>query len=420
MKRGGSRAGRWSARRAGASSPYVLVATILRGNGTTGVETHARETLENLEGAGAHGELVTPFSWANPLASLVFAPRVLLDKLLPAVGVAWNRWSHAAFLRAALSRRLRDRSDVVVYAQCPVSALAALRARHSPAQRVVLAVHFNLSQADEWADRGMIRRGGLTYRSIQRLEKRVLTSVDGLVFVSQAALAEVRSTVAGTEHVPAAVIPNFRCDDVQVRDPGLQPPADLVTVGSLQSRKNHIYLVEVIAEAAKLGRRCSLDIIGEGETRQSLVDLAQQLGVLDDIHFLGSQSNPRALMPGYKLYVHTALQEAFGIVLIEAMAAGLPVLAGRVGGVPEVLDEGRAGWFWPLDDPAAAARILVGHLNDPDGLARAGKAARARFLDCYTSQRVVPALVEFLVSPTSSPAADAVNGVGTAETLTTP
>jgi glycosyltransferase involved in cell wall biosynthesis len=248
----------------------------------------------------------------------------------------------------------------------------------------------------------------------------MLTSVDGLVFVSLAALAEVRTNVVGTEQVPAAVIPNFLCDDIQFRDPRLELPADLVTVGSLQSRKNHIYLLEVLAEAAKLGRRCTLDIIGEGETRESLVALAEQLGVQDDVRFLGSQANPRAHLPGYKLYVHTALREAFGIVLIEAMAAGLPVLAGRVGGIPEVLDEGRAGWFWPLDDPAAAARILVGILDDPDGLARAGRTARARFLACYTPEQVIPALAEFLISLTSPPASGSATEVATDRTLTGP
>lgn len=380
----------------------VVVATVLRGGGSTGVETHIREVVEYLGKFGTPTELVTSFSGGGHVASVVCAPRALIRKVLPAASVVWYRWSHALCLAGALRRRLRrlaDEPGTVVYAQCPVSAYVALRARRSPQQKVVLAVHFNVSQADEWADRGMIPRQGRTFNAIRRLEQRVLTSVDGLVFVSQATLADVGAHVTGLDQTPIAVIPNFRCDTSQERDPRLDPPADLVTVGSLEYRKNHAFLLDVLAEATKLGSRYSLDVVGDGEDREALTRRAQALGLSDRVRFLGYQSDPRSLLPGHRMYVHAARHEACPIAVIEAMAAGLPVLAGPVGGIPELLDHGHAGHFWPLDDPTDAARILVGLLGDTESLVLSGQAARRRFVDTYRPEQVVPMLARFLSSP---------------------
>ena len=101
-------------------------------------------------------------------------------------------------------------------------------------------------------------------------------------------------------------------------------------------------------------RNYSLDVIGDGPLRHALTHRAEDLGIAGNVRFLGARDDVRAQLPGHRLYVHSARREAFGICLIEAMAAGLPVLATPVGGIPEVLDGGRAGALWPLDDPAEA------------------------------------------------------------------
>jgi len=381
----------------GASPPPTLVATILRGGGSTGVEAHVTEALAELDRAGIPAELITSFAWFRPLAMAWYAPRRLLDKIAPTASVVWYRWSHGAALRRALARRLRDEPAAVVYAQCPVSARAALRVRRGPSQRVVMAVHFNVSQADEWAQKGKISSDGHTFRAIRRLEAEVLTSVDALVYVSRAVQADVAHHVVGVERVPSVVIPNFISDAARERAPALPPPADLVTVGSLEPRKNHGFLLEVLAEAARQGLRLSLDVIGDGSSRQALVQRAHELGVAGDVHFLGNRSDVRALLPGHRLYVHAALYEALPVSLIEAMSAGLAVLAAPVGGIPEMLDGGRAGAFWPLDDAKEAARILLGLLEDPFALARAGASSRARFVEAYSARTVGPRLVQFLL-----------------------
>ncbi len=107
-----------------------------------------------------------------------------------------------------------------------------------------------------------------------------------------------------------------------------------MTVGALEPRKNHAFLLDVLAETARQGRRCSLDIVGEGSSHQELARRAAQLGLTPDVHFLGNRTDVRALLPGHRLYVHAAHHESFGISLIEAMSAGLPVLPLRWAAFP--------------------------------------------------------------------------------------
>ena len=173
------------------------------------------------------------------------------------------------FLHRALRRALREAGECVIYAQEPLAARAALQARRGPHQRVVLAVHFRTSQADEWANMGMIRPGGTVFRSIRQVEREVIPQVDGLMYVSEWARQAVLGWLPEAAAVPATVIDNFVASPAAA-DPGQQPLGDLVTMGGLEPVKNHRYLLEILAEAGRAGRRLTLDVYGDGLLRQDL------------------------------------------------------------------------------------------------------------------------------------------------------
>src|SRR5215472_3553545 len=168
------------------SSLPVVVATILRGDGITGVDTHIRQVRRYLDESGTACTLVTPFSWGRLLTYPVFGLRTLVvQRFSRSASVAWYLHWHEVFLRRALRRRLAEVGDCVVYAQDTRAARAALRTRRGPHQRVVMAVHLRISNADEWADKKEIKRGGSVFRAIRRLERQVFPQVDGLVYVSR-------------------------------------------------------------------------------------------------------------------------------------------------------------------------------------------------------------------------------------------
>jgi glycosyltransferase involved in cell wall biosynthesis len=373
--------------------PEILIATVMRHNGGSGLQSHVRTFDGYLRDSGRHVSIVSPFAARSPFVLPMFAARLGIRPASRAAAVWWHQYWHAHYLKAALTTQLARRPDSVIYAQCPISAGVALQVRTT--QPVVMVAHFNISQADEWADEGEIPRDGRMFRSIRSFEDRVLTGLDGIVYVSEFTRAGLEDRLPALKHLPAAVVPNAVASGSNTTGRPT-PRADLITVGRLDSRKNQRYLLEILAAARKQGRRYTLSIIGGGSDRPVLEARAAELGVADQVTFLGYQPNPRGLMREHKVYCHTSTTESFGIVLVEAMSEGLPVITSAVGGIPEVIRPGVDGLFWPLDDAAKAAELLIGLLDDPAAQARLAAGGQARAEAEYSAKVVGGRLAGFL------------------------
>ena len=380
----------------------LAIASILREHGVTGVQTHVQQLLAHVQQTGAQAMLLTPYSWARPLTYPVFGLRLLLERLSHSASVIWYRRGHEVFLYQALSRILGTLGPCVVYAQGPVEARAALRARKGLHQRVVMAVHFKTSQADEWCNTETfpIKHGGWVYRGIRRAERKTILQLDGLLYVSHWARGALLSWLPEAAEVPDIVVGNFTSPLHPEPQPGRM--ADLVSTGGLDSVKNHAFLLDVLAEAKRGGRRLTLDVYGEGVLRSELEGKTRSLGLEDQVRWRGFRRDVREFLPGYRVYVHASYSETSSLAIIEAMAAGLPVVAGHIGGLQELLDEGVEGRFWPLDDPERAAAILLELLDDEEARLAAAEAARKRFSRDYDASVVVPRLLAFLTGGTSS------------------
>ena len=374
---------------------HIVIASMLREEGRTGVHTHVRQLRGYLAGRGAPAAIVTPFSWSAPLAVPVFGLRYPVALCNKPAGVAWYRPWHSVFLTRALRRSLAQTDECVIYAQDPLAARAALRARQGPHQRVALAVHFRISQSDEWADKHQLERGDAVYRAIRRVEREVLPAVDGIVFVSEWARDALVRWCPEVDAVPYAVITNF----VKAHD--APPPgerlADLVTIGHLEPVKNHRYLLDILAEARRRGRAVSLDIFGEGPLRRELVEQIRSLRLQDQVRLRGFRTDVRELLPRYQAYAHTSYSESSSLAIIESMAAGLPILAAAIGPIAELCDDGVEARFWPLDDPGRAAAIMLELLDDDRARRAASEAATDRFRRDFDAEIVAPRLRSFLL-----------------------
>jgi len=366
------------------TTPTVIVASLMRLEGATGVQTHMREFVAYLRQQGLPFEVATPFhALTMPLLMVLIALRHVLEWAWKPGAVALYRTGHAALLWCRLWVLLRRHANCVVYAQCPVSARVALRLRRHPSQRVVMVVHFNVSQADEWVGKGMLHRGSWLDRRIRALELAVLSRVQGLVFVSAFMQRELSHIWPGIHAVSAAIIPNFVKPLAGVAPlPGMAG-RDLVNIGTLEPRKNQGFLLDVVAEARRRGRALTLTLVGDGPDRARLTQRTQELGLEDAVCFTGFSPQGRDHIPGHRLYVHAAVMETQGIVLLEAMSAGVPVIAAHVGGIPEVFDEAVQGRFWPLDDVSKACDILLAVMDDEPRRQSMGQAALGRFAERF-------------------------------------
>jgi glycosyltransferase involved in cell wall biosynthesis len=374
----------------------LILATTLREEGETGVHTHIRQLQRYLSERDKDMILITPLSRHRVAASMVFAINSVLRRCSGSATVVWYLYWHELFLRKALRRHLAKAGACTIYAQSPTAARAALGARRGPQQRVIMAVHFMTSYADEFAAQ-YIKRDGRTFQSIRRAEKETIPQVDGIIYVSGPARKALLAWLPAAESVSSAVINNFVAplSPTPIRvDRG-----DLVNVGSLGPLKNQRFLLEVLAAANLAGKRLTLDVFGDGPFRAELSQLARSLGLERQVRWHGFQRNVRELLPGFKVYVHSSISEsAVPLAIIEAMAAGLPVVAGNVGGISELGEDRPEVRFWPLTDPVEAAAILIQLLHSEPARLEAANAARARFYRDFDARIVCSKLVSFLLA----------------------
>jgi glycosyltransferase involved in cell wall biosynthesis len=375
----------------------LIIATILREEGVTGVHTHVRQLQRYLAKQDMAAALVTPSSRRRLMAAPVFGVSSVLRWCSGSATVVWYLYWHEAFLRNALRRRLAEVGECVVYAQSPTAARAALRARYGPHQRVVMAVHFMTSYADEFAA-DYIKKDGKVFQAIRQFERETIPLVDGIVYVSNAVRSALLAWLPEAVSAPSAVINNFVASSSS--SPCQEPCGDLVSIGALRPLKNHRFLLEILSEVKRTGRSITLDVFGDGPSRKELEQLTRSLGLENQVRWRGFRQDVRKLMSGYKIYVHTSYSEAHPLAIVEAMAAGLPIIAGDVGGISEMGDNGLEIRFWPLDDPAKAAAVLLELLDCEPLRLKAASAAASRFKRDFDADVVGARLLAFLLGGT--------------------
>ena len=173
--------------------------------------------------------------------------------------------------------------------------------------------------------------------------------------------------------------------------------AVILAVGRLSEEKGHADLIRAAAILSGTPGvpRFRVVILGDGPEREPMLQLATKLGVTQRIKLAGFQ---RETAPYYAMATLVAVpshSEGSPNVVLEAMAAGLPVVANQVGGVPEILDEGATGLMVPPRSPEAMAGAIEKVLTDEELRSRLGASARARVEASYTPAAYRRALVEF-------------------------
>ncbi len=176
------------------------------------------------------------------------------------------------------------------------------------------------------------------------------------------------------------------------RPPGVTCPPDAIVVGSvgwLTAVKGHRFLIEAIARLKPSHPRLHLLIVGSGGLREEYEALARKLGVGEAVQLLGEREDVPDCLAAMDLFVLPSLNEGMGRALVEAMAAGRPVVATRVGGVPAVVEHRRTGLLVPPGDSAALAAAIDELLQRPEWAKELGAAASQRIDDRYGAAALV-------------------------------
>jgi glycosyltransferase involved in cell wall biosynthesis len=163
---------------------------------------------------------------------------------------------------------------------------------------------------------------------------------------------------------------------------GHQPPV-IGTVGNLNIQKGHQYLIEAMPMLLPRYPHLMLEIIGEGDERENMEAIIQDMHLQRNITLLGrGKANYLSKMAKWNVFVLPSISETFGIAVLEAMEMGVPVVATKVGGVPDIISDKKNGLFVEPKNPrqiAKAVSDLLDHPAEAAKLSRAGKETVKKF-----------------------------------------
>jgi sugar transferase (PEP-CTERM/EpsH1 system associated) len=184
-------------------------------------------------------------------------------------------------------------------------------------------------------------------------------------------------------------LPDFEhpFDTAQIRSE-LELPVDQVLVGTI-ARLDPVKRLDILLHALRSLPNVYAVIIGDGPERARLTALSEGLGLVDRVHFAGHQGNVWPWLAALDVFALSSDWEGMSNALLEAMAAGLPVVATAVGGTPDVVMDGATGLLVPRRDPAALVEALASLMNDADMRRSMGQAGQERVFQHFSIGRMV-------------------------------
>jgi glycosyltransferase involved in cell wall biosynthesis len=240
---------------------------------------------------------------------------------------------------------------------------------------------------------------------VGRLNRLLTPITDGFIAVAEEHGRYLRDVEGFPAH-KVFVIPNgvdierfqARAADPRLRQElGVPPGAPVVgIVAALRPEKNHELFLRVAARVSGEAPNCHFLIVGDGERRAPLEQLAQQLGLRQRVHFLGTRSDIPEVLALMDVAVLTSKMEANPVTILEAMACAKPFVAPRVGSIPETIMDGVTGQLVEAGDEEGLARGVLQLLSDPVLAKEWGQAARQRVVERYSLESMVQGYEELL------------------------
>jgi glycosyltransferase involved in cell wall biosynthesis len=271
-----------------------------------------------------------------------------------------------------LAREVRRfRPHVVHSFLFPANLLAAAVGRATGVPRIVVSQRSSYEATLSPVWRRLARVG-------HRLAHRVVVN-------SQAAMDE--EVASGFPRDLLVHVPNAAPEGATVRGGAFAPDVPdrgfVLSLGQLDPHKGHATLIAAWPEVVKARPDARLVLVGDGPCRTGLEAMSQRLGVAQSVTFAGFHAPAAAFVSACEILVQPSLTEGMPNAVLEAMAAGRPVVGTRAGGIPELVADGETGLLVPPGDPAGLARALVALLQDTTRARAMGAAgavaARGRF-----------------------------------------
>ena len=223
----------------------------------------------------------------------------------------------------------------------------------------------------------------------RRVTRYCIEEADAVTAVSQS-LAQETTLSIGVD-APITVVSNF-VDFDRFDVPRDSPVGDPIClhVSNFRPVKRVQDLVRAFKVACEAGVVGSLVLVGEGPDRPAAQALAAELGIGARVEFRGPQEDIEEILPSASVFALPSEYESFGLAALEAMACGVPVLATRTGGIPEVVEDGVTGILCEVGDIQGLSDALCVLLNDRTASGAMGRSARVKAKERFSLDRVLP------------------------------
>ncbi len=200
-----------------------------------------------------------------------------------------------------------------------------------------------------------------------------------------------------------AVIPNFIDTNRFIRNESqavkqkLCPNCEkvLVHVSNFRPLKNARQVVEILYRLREDSYPIKLLLVGDGPDRVPAEHLARELGVHEDVRFLGKQEAVEDILSIADVFIMPSGSETFGLAALEAMSCGVPVVASNIGGLPELIDHGVNGFLCPLDNVDAFSERVRQIISDDAVQKKMGESARNKAVEHFDNERIIPVYESF-------------------------
>jgi N-acetyl-alpha-D-glucosaminyl L-malate synthase BshA len=240
-------------------------------------------------------------------------------------------------------------------------------------------------------------------RSYLPITRYGLQQSDGVTAVSRFLK---KATIETFDFDEVEVIPNFICPQHYVRTPDAPLRAELapngetllVHVSNFRSVKRPADCIDILSKAREQASNVRLVMVGDGPELSAVKHLAKTLGVLDDVIFVGKKSNISDYLGVSDIFLLPSELESFGLAALEAQACELPVIATRIGGIPEVVAEGETGFLSDVGDVVKMAADTIKLLKDADMRHAFGKRGRELAVERYSTEKIIPQYIAFYES----------------------
>ena len=236
----------------------------------------------------------------------------------------------------------------------------------------VVCTHFTRAgiwgrMAALWAGKPAVHHWhGLTNKgSIYRLCESVMARFTSVVVVNSRATANFVKKTFGLPRHKIRISYPYVPFMAKRRSSRNGHPLRIGTVGGLNRCKGHDTLIRAFSTFASQHPHAVLEIVGDGILRTELQSLAEELGIADKVHIRGYQKDIAGFLSQLDMFVFPSVSEGFGIALVEAMLAGVPVICSDADALPEIVTHGKTGLIVPKSDPQALAGAMQKLLANP-------------------------------------------------------